>query len=72
MYLEEWMKENRWNAATLSKELGVARLTIRDAMKRKRDLSARVALKIQKFSGGKVKIQDLIPPEESSKEDRFV
>jgi plasmid maintenance system antidote protein VapI len=64
MYLEEWMKENRWNTATLSRELGVSRLTIRDAMKRKRDLSARVALKIEKISKGKVKIEDLIPPME--------
>jgi plasmid maintenance system antidote protein VapI len=62
MELDEWMKQNRWDCASLSRELGVARLTIRDAMRRKREISARLALKIQDISNGKVKIRDLLPP----------
>jgi|GEM_PF-4225374 plasmid maintenance system antidote protein VapI len=62
MKLEEWMKQNRWDSAKLARELGVARLTIRAAMKQQREISARLALKIQEISRGQVKIRDLLPP----------
>ncbi len=61
MLLKEWMIQNRWNINTLSKKLGIARLTLKNIMEKKSDLTLRVALLIEGETKGQVRLQDLCP-----------
>ncbi len=64
MDLARWMKENRWNMNSFSNELGIARLTLKNAIEKKSDISLRVALKIVKATKNQVTLQDLCADEE--------
>jgi plasmid maintenance system antidote protein VapI len=64
MMLKDWMSQNRWNINSFSKKLGISRLTLKNIMENKSDLTLRIALIIQKETNGQVKIEDLCPKAE--------
>lgn len=61
MKLIDWMKKNRWNSQSFSKELGICRLTLKKVMDQKSDLSLRVAMKIVAATNEEVELEDLCP-----------
>ncbi len=64
MLLKDWMRENRWTINSFSKKLGIARLTVKNIIEKKSDLTLRVALLIEQETKGQVKLRDLCPSHE--------
>jgi len=61
MMLKDWMVQNRWNINSFSKKLRIARLTLKNIIEKKSDLTLRIALMIEKETNGQVKLEDLLP-----------
>ncbi len=68
MLLDQWMREKRWTANALAKATGLARLTIKNIMERKTDISLRTAYILQDFTKGEVTLQELYLNTESRNE----
>lgn len=60
MILKDYMKKNRWNSATLSKEMGVTAATILNIQKGIRTPSLPLALKLFRFTDGEVSLIELL------------
>jgi len=59
MELIDWMKANRWNMTSLSKELNISRPTMRRVLDKETDMTLRVAMAIVKFTKNEVTYEDL-------------
>lgn len=59
MELMDWMKSNRWNMSTLSRELNISRPTMRRVLDKETDMTLRVAMAIVKFTNNQVTYDDL-------------
>jgi len=62
MKLDVWMKRNepRWSIHAYAKYLGIADLTLKHIISKKKDITLKMAMQIVEDSDGKVTLNDLV------------
>lgn len=60
MELKDWMKANRWTMNAMSKETGISRQTIKNAMDKSSDILLKTAMAIFDFTKGNVDYMEML------------